>query len=47
MLQQVLEPNETMRKVEKFARRILQVGERQVPEISISDDREPNWIKIP
>jgi len=47
MLQQIDEPNETMRKVEKVARWILQVAEYQVPGISISDDGEPNWIKIP
>ena len=35
-----------MRIVEEFSRWILQVGEGQVQEIPISDDGEPNWIKI-
>ena len=33
--------------MEAFARWILQVGEGEVQGISISDDGEPDWIKIP
>ena len=46
-LQRIDEPNETMQIVEEFTQWILQVGEGQVQEIAISNDREPNWIKIP
>ena len=45
-LQQIDEPNETMHIVEEFARWILQVGDGQVQGIAISNDGEPNWIKI-
>ena len=33
--------------IEDFARWILQVGDGEVQGIAISDDGEPNWIKIP
>ena len=33
--------------MEAFARWILQVGEGEVQDISISNDGEPDWIKIP
>jgi len=33
--------------MEAFARWISQVGEGEVQGISISEDGEPNWIKIP
>ena len=46
-LQRINESSQTMQIVEEFARWILQVGEGQVQGISISDDGEPNWIKIP
>jgi len=45
-LQRIDEPNETMPNVKEFARWILQVGDGQVQGIAISDDGEPNWIKI-
>jgi len=38
---------ETNERMEAFARWILQVGEGAVQAISISKDRESNWIKIP
>jgi len=34
-------------RMEAFARWILQVSEGEVQGISISDDGEPDWIKIP
>ena len=46
-LQRIDEPNETVPNVEEFARWILEVGDGQVQGIAISDDGEPNWIKIP
>ena len=33
--------------VKEFARWILEVGNGQVQGIAISDDGDPNWIKIP
>ena len=36
-----------MTNVKEFARWILPVGDGQVQGIAISDDGEPNWIKIP
>jgi len=38
---------ESIEKMEAFARWLLQVGEGEVQGISISDDGEPHWIKIP
>jgi len=46
-LQRIGEPNETMHIVDELAKWILQVGDGQVQRIAISDDGEPNWIKIP
>ena len=46
-LQRIDEPNEAVPNVEEFARWILEVGDGQVQGIAISDDGEPNWIKIP
>jgi len=45
-LQRIDEPNEAMHIVEEFARWISQVGDGEVQGIAISDDEEPNWIKI-
>ena len=38
---------ETTHIIEEFARWILQVGDGEVQGIAISDDGEPNWIRIP
>jgi len=45
-LQRIDEPNGTMHILKEFARWILQVGDGQVQGIAISNDGEPNWIKI-
>ena len=39
--------DESTERMETFARWILQVAEGEVQGISISDDGEPDWIKIP
>ena len=46
-LQRVDQSNETTKRLEGFARWILQVGESEVQGIPILEDGEPNWIKIP
>ena len=42
-----MEPTRLCKLFEEFARWILQVWEGQVQGSAISDDGEPNWIKIP
>ena len=46
-LQRIDEPSETTHIIEEYAQWILQVGDGEVQRIVISDDGEPNWIKIP
>jgi len=46
-LQTTDQSGETTEGMEAFARWILQLGEGEVQGISILEDREPNWIKIP
>jgi len=46
-LQRADQFNETIERMEEFIRWILQVGEGEVQGISISNDGEPNWIKVP